>query len=199
MMRHPYRLAAAVITLLMAQPALAATEEYVFDKSHTDIQFMVDHFGYSTITGDFREFDGRLLLDEDNIANSSIEVTIDMRSLDSGWKDRDEHFKSEDFLEVARHPEAIFESTAIEANGQDRYKVDGELTIQGITRPVTLDVKVNKIGRHPATEARTIGFDATTAIERSEFDAGMYAPAVSDEVRIRITSEMPRKADLEDD
>lgn len=199
MTRHPIRLAAATLALLLMQPALAATEEYVFDKSHTDIRFMVDHFGYSTITGDFHEFDGRLLLDEDNLANSSIEVTIDLRSLDSGWEDRDEHFKSGDFLEVSEYPQATFTSTSITANGEDRYEVDGELTMHGITRPVTLDVEVNRIGTHPATEAKTIGFDATTTIKRSEFDAGMYAPAVSDEVRIHITSEMPRKADLEDD
>lgn len=199
MTRHPIRLAAATIALLLMQPALAATEEYVFDKSHTDIRFMVDHFGYSTITGDFHEFDGRLLLDEDNLANSSIEVTIDLRSLDSGWEDRDEHFKSEDFLEVSEYPRATFASTSITADGEERYEVDGELTMHGITRPVTLDVEVNKIGTHPLTGARTIGFDATTSIKRSEFDAGMHAPAVSDEVTIHITSEMPRKADLEDD
>lgn len=199
MIRHSFRLAAGVITLLLVLPVFAATEEYVFDKSHTEVQFRVDHFGYSTITGEFHELDGTLLLDEDDIGNSSIEVTIDLRSLDTGWDDRDEHFKSEDFFEVAQYPEAIFETTAIEANGEDRYQVDGELTIHGITRPVTLDVKVNKIGEHPVTEARTIGFDATTTIKRSEFDAGMYAPAVADEVEIRITSEMPRKADLEDD
>lgn len=198
MTRRLSHFATGALALLLAQPAFAA-EEYVFDQSHTEIRFQVDHFGYSTITGEFHEFDGMLLLDEDDIANSSVEVTIDLRSLDTGWKDRDDHFKSEDFFEVAEYPEATFESTVIEANGQDRHRVDGELTIHGITRPVTLDVQVNKIGEHPVTGARTIGFDAMTTIERSAFDAGMYAPAVSDEVEIRITSEMPRKADLDDD
>jgi polyisoprenoid-binding protein YceI len=136
------------------------------------------------------------MFDEASPSESNVQVTIDMDSLDSNIPDLDDHLKGGDFFAVDQHSEARFKSTAVRAAGEDRYEVDGDLTLHGHTEPVTLDVTINKIGMHPMTEAKTIGFDATTAVSRSAFGLGMYTPAVGDEVQIRISSEMPRESDL---
>lgn len=189
------RCALATAALLLAQPAIAA-ETYVFDKDHTEIEFLWNHLGFSTTSANFKDFEGTLMFDQDDPAASSVEVTIETASLDSNIPDLDEHLKGPDFFEVEEYPEATFESTATRATGENRYEVDGDLTLHGHTQPVTLDVTINKIGMHPMSEAKTIGFDATTTVSRSAFGLGKHAPAVSDDVRIRISSEMPRESDL---
>lgn len=193
---HGLLLAAAA--LVVAQPALAA-EKYVFDKGHTNIHFEWSHFGFSTTSAEFEEFSGTLMLEEDNIPGSEVSVTIDMSSVDSGFDTFNQHLtdKSE-WFNVAEHPEATFKSTGVEKVGDNRYEVTGELTLKGVTREVTLDTTINKIAQHPITGARTVGFDATTTVSRSAFNMGKYAPSVSDEVVIEISSEMQRASDLED-
>ncbi len=173
-----------------------AAEKYVFDKAHTEIEFAWDHLGFSTTSANFKDFDGALMFDEASPSESNVQVTIAIPSLDSNIPDLDEHLKGPDFFDAEMYPEATFESTAVRAVGDNQYEVDGNLTLHGHTEPVTLDVTINKIGMHPMTEAKTIGFDATTAVSRSAFDLGMYTPAVGDEVQIRISSEMPRESDL---
>lgn len=195
MKRHLTRLA-AVSALVIAQPALAA-ELYVFDKAHTDIQFEWSHFGFSTTSAEFEEFSGELMLDEDDMTQSTVSVTIDMSSVDSGYDTFNGHLRNKsEWFDVDEYPEATFESTSVEAVGDNEYEVTGDLTLKGITREVTLDTTVNKIGKHPVTKARTIGFDAHTTVKRSNFEMGKYAPAVSDKVTIRISSEMQRNSDL---
>lgn len=189
------RYALIAAALLLAQPALAA-EKYVFDQQHTEIEFLWDHLGFSTTSANFTEFDGALMFDEADPTASNVKVTIQTDSLDSNIPELDEHLRGEDFFEVEEYPEATFESTAVRATGENRYEVDGELTLHGHTEPVTLDVTINKVAMHPMSEAKTIGFDANTTVSRGTFGLGMYAPAVSDEVEIRISSEMPREADL---
>lgn len=186
----------ALIAVMAPGTALGA-EKYVFDPNHTEIRYSWEHFGFSTTSAYFRDFDGTLMFDQDDITASRVEVTIDTTSISTGRDDFTEHLLSEDFFHVDEYPEARFVSTAIHPAGDDRYTVEGELTIRGITRDVELDVTINRIGESPATGAHTIGFNAETQVRRSEFDLGMYTPAVGDEVTIRISSEMPREADLD--
>lgn len=182
--------------VLIAQPALAA-EKYVFDKAHTNIQFEWSHFGFSTTSAEFEEFEGVVMLNEDHIPSSEVSVTIDVASVDSGFDTFNEHLTDKaEWFNVSKFPEATFESTNIEKVGDNRYEVTGDLTLKGVTRQVTLDTMINKLAQHPMTNARTIGFDATTTISRSAFNLGKYAPAVSDEVKIEISSEMQRASDL---
>lgn len=197
MKKTVHGIALAAATLLVAQPALAA-EKYVFDKGHTNIHFEWTHFGFSTTSADFEDFSGTLMLEENNIPASEVSVTIDMSSVDSGYDTFNGHLtdKSE-WFNVAEHPEATFESTSIEKVGDNRYEVTGDLTLKGVTREVTLDTTINKIAEHPVTGARTVGFDATTTVKRSAYNMGKYAPSVSDEVVIEISSEMQRASDLD--
>ena len=188
--------AAAAAVLTFAQAALAA-EEYVFDNAHTNIHFEWSHFGFSTTSAEFEQFSGSLMFDEDDVAQSDVRVTIDLASVDSGFETFNGHLRNKaEWFNVEEYPEATFESTGIEQVGDGRYEVTGDLTLKGVTREVTLDTTINKIGQHPVTKAKTIGFDATTTVSRSAFDMGKYAPSVSDEVTIRISSEMQRKSDL---
>lgn len=196
MRTRPVVTAAAILILATAQPAVAA-DEYVFDPNHTEIRFSWDHLGFSTTSAHFREYSGTLMLEEEDIPNSRIEVMIDTTSIDTGRPDFTEHLRSEDFFHVEEYPQARFVSTDIAARGDDRYTVEGELTLHGVTREVALDMAINRIGESPVTEARTVGFNAETTVSRGEFDMGMYTPAVSDAVDIRISAEMSRRADLD--
>ena len=187
------RLAIAVASaaLITAGPVQAA-EEWAIDPSHTHILFFVNHFGMSDIQGEFLEFDGTFMLDTDAPENSSIEVTIAVDSLDSGWPARDEHLINPDFFESETYPIMTFRSTAVELTGEDMAAVTGDLTIKETTLPVTLDVTLNGLqDDHPILPGQQgfAGFTATTTLLRSAFDVGMFVPAVSDEVVIRIEME----------
>ena len=196
MVRRMLSTTAVFAALAFAQPALAA-ETYVFDKAHTNIQFSWDHFGFSTTSAGFEEFSGELQFDPEDRANSSIEVTIDLDSVDSGFDTFNEHLTEKpEWFNTDEYPEATFTSTGIEALGEDRLRVTGDLTLKGVTKEVTLETTINKIGEHPVTNAKTIGFDVTTTVSRSAFDMGNYAPSVGDEVTISISSEMQRESDL---
>lgn len=196
MMRRLLTVTIASLAFIAVPPVLAA-DSYVFDNNHTEIEFEWTHFGFSKTSAEFRDVSGTLMFDESDVTNSSIEVTLNVQSL---WTGRDyftAHMLSADFFDWVNHKTATFESTGItKTSGADDYEVTGDLTIKGITREQTFDVHINKIGQSPATNARTVGFDAVTTVSRKAYDLGMYAPAVSDEVRITISSEMSRKSDM---
>lgn len=196
MIKRVLMLAIAGLPLLAVQPVLAA-EAYVFDNNHTEVEFEWTHFGFSTTSADFRDVSGTLMFDEDNVANSSVEATIGIESLVTGRDSFTAHLLSSDFFNWVEHRTATFESTNVsKASGSNAYEVTGDLTIRGITKKTTLDVTINKVGEHPATGAKSVGFDATTTVSRSAFDMGMYTPAIEDEITIRISSEMQRESDV---
>lgn len=167
----------------------AAPVSYRIDASHTDVIAQWNHLGFSNPTAHFGNVEGTIVYDADNVAASSVEVTIPLSGLNSHVARFDEHLRNADFFDAAKFPVATFRSTAVEAAGEGRLKVSGELTIKDATRPVVLDVLLNKAGPHPRNNKPTIGFDATATVLRSEFGLGRGAPAVSDEVKIRITTE----------
>lgn len=179
---------ASIVVLTSA--AAKAADTYSFDKSHTHILFYVSHFGFSTTQGEFLDFDGTLLLDPEDPANSTVSVTIDAASIDTGYAERDEHLRTADFFDVEQFPVISFESRDVEMTGDDTAIVTGDLTILGETREVQLDVKLNGMGPHPFREGVSVaGFDATATILRSDFGMSYGVPAVGDEVEIRITTE----------
>ena len=131
-----------------------------------------------------------MLLDKAELSKSSISVTLPVEGLDTGVAKLDEALKSPDFLDAAKYPTITFKSTKIEKTGKNGLKITGDLTVHGVTRPVTLDAKVNKIGIFEipgVIKAQAAGFDATTVIKRSDFGVSKYVPAVSDEIAVRIT------------
>ncbi|MEO1020042.1 MAG: YceI family protein [Pseudomonadota bacterium] len=183
----------ALFTLLSGS-AVAAPERYTFDNAHTDILFFISHFGFSTMQGEFIEYEGELILDEENPELSSISVTINTESLDTDHAKRDEHLKSADFFNVTEHPTITFDSTNVNVIGDNQAEVTGELTILGETRPVTLNVSLNAMGNSPVMpEVHVVGFDAETTINRLDFGMETFAPAIGEEVEIRISTELHRQ------
>lgn len=165
-----------------------AEETYKLDASHTAITWHVNHFGFSTPSGKFMSVDGEVTLDEANPAASSVKVTVDVAGINSGVPKLDEHLKTPDFFDVAKFPTATFVSKKVELTGKDTAKVEGDLTLRGVTKPVVLDVKLNKIGEN-MFKLKTAGFTASTTIKRSEFGMTTYVPNLGDDVKIDIESE----------
>ena len=180
--------ALAGLFALATLPALAA-DTYTIDPTHTQVEFTYSHMGFSNITGRFDTVRGEFLFDPADPTKSSVSITIPVESISTGVDKLDEHLLKADFFDAATYPTATFKSTGVTAAGEGALKVAGDLTIHGVTRPVVMDVTINKVGTHPMTKANAAGFDASFDIKRSEFGVGGYAPAVSDEVRIEITVE----------
>lgn len=162
---------------------------YVIDPTHTDVLAQWNHLGFSNPSAHFGKVEGTIVYDADEIGNSSVSVTIPISALNSFTDAFDAHLHNADFFESETFPTATFTSTEVESTGTNTLKVTGDLTIKDHTRPVELDVVLNGAGPHPRSQQPAIGFDATTTLLRSDFGLGYGAPAVGDEVLIRITVE----------
>ena len=182
------RLALASLLAIAAFGAQAA-DKYDIDPTHTQVEFTYSHMGFSNITGRFDTVQGEFLFDPADPTKSSVNITIPVESISTGVDKLDEHLLKADFFDAATYPTATFKSTGVTAAGDNALKVAGDLTIHGVTRPVVLDVTINKIGEHPMRKVPAAGFDATTTILRSDYGVGGYVPVVGDEVRIEITVE----------
>jgi polyisoprenoid-binding protein YceI len=182
------RLALAACLALGAAPLCATT--YTIEPDYTQGVFRWSHLGFSNPAAQVSQGQGTLEFDPANPTRASVQVTIPLSSLNTGVPALDEHLRSEDFFEVAKFPTATFNSTKVERGaGKDRLKVTGDLSLHGITRPVTLDVTILKVGSNPRTQLPTVGFEATTTLKRSDFGLGAYVPQVGDEIRMQITSQ----------
>ena len=172
-----------------AGTAVAAPVTYKLDPGHTLVLFSWNHFGFSNPSANLGQVDGTLVYDEKDPSKATVEATLPLAGLDTFVPKLDEHLKSSDFLDAAKYPNVTFKSTKVTPAGKGKLKVVGDLTVHGVTKPVTLDVTLNKIGPHPMMKTQTVGFDATAMIKRSDFGVGAYVPNVSDEIKIRITTE----------
>jgi polyisoprenoid-binding protein YceI len=179
----------SLIAATLAAPALAAPQKYVLDSSHSQIVFSYDHLGYSTGYGMFSGFAGEITLDVDAPAASSVTVSFPVKSMLTGWQARFDHLMSPDFFGATDDEMVTFTSTAVEVTGEETAKVTGDLTLNGVTKPVVLDVVLNAIGDHPMEAKPWAGFSATTTLVRSDYDLGMFAPFISDEVQVQISVE----------
>ena len=186
-------LLATVLFAALPVAAQAAAVEYGFDPTHTQVEASYNHFGYSNITLRFDQVEGSLVYDAENPAASSAKATIQIASITSGVATLDEHLKNSDFFDAATFATATFTSTRVEAAGEGKLSMSGDLTIHGVTQPVTFAVSINKVGEHPMKKVPAAGFDAHATIKRSDFGVGLYAPNVSDEVKLEITVEATAK------
>jgi polyisoprenoid-binding protein YceI len=176
------------IIALLSTAALAAPVTYVIDGNHTLPRFSYNHLGYSMQLSRFDKTTGKIVYDAD-AETGSVDVTIDMKSVDTGNPMFNEHIQGADFLDTATYPTAIFKSTAVKFARGYPATVEGNLTIKGVTKPVTLTVTSFQHMMHPMLKKDAIGANATTTIKRSDFNAGKYAPLVSDEVTITLPVE----------
>ncbi len=182
------QLTAALIFAAASTAALAAPETYTVDGSHTFPRFSYSHLGYSTQLSRFNATTGTVVFDA-AAKTGSVDIVIDAKSVDTGSTLFNEHIQGEDFLDTAKFPTATFKSTKVIFKGAKPSKIQGDLTIKGVTKAVTLTVTSFQAMPHPMQKKDAIGANAFTIIKRSEFNAGKYAPYVGDEVRIDIALE----------
>lgn len=175
--------------LLSAGSAVGEPLDYSFDTVHTQVHATANHMGWSNSTARLSVQDGTIRYDPDDLAASSVNVAIGLDSLDLGdatWK---EHVSAEKWLDVASFPTARFVSTEVKPTGDQTFDLVGELTLKGVTRPVTLHATINKAGPHPFTSKPSLGVSATGTLKRSEFGVSEFLPGVGDEVKLRIELE----------
>jgi len=178
-----------LVSLLLATGvASAATNTYKLDPNHTQVLASWHHGGYSTPVANFGDVDGSIVYDADKVGASSVNVTLPLSGLNALVPKLTEHLQSPDFFDAAKFPNATFKSTKVEKVGDNKLKVTGDLTLRDVTKPVVLDVTLNKVGEGRGG-APKIGFNATTTIKRSEWGIAKMVPTVSDEIEIRITTE----------
>jgi len=180
--------AALVLATAAAAPAMAAPETFVLDGTHTFPRFSYSHFGYSTQLSRFDTTSGKVVFDK-AAKTGSVDIVIDTKSVNTGYATFNEHIQGEDFLDTAKFPTATFKSTKVVFEGDKPASIEGNLTLKGVTKPVTLTVTSFQAMPHPMMKKDAIGANAYTVIKRSEFNAGKYAPNVGDDVRIDIALE----------
>ncbi|MDO9223756.1 MAG: YceI family protein [Caulobacter sp.] len=182
------RLILAAVLAFAAAPALAAPVAYTIDPTHTQTTFQVDRFGFTTILGAFTASSGTIWIDEENPAGSRVEAQVTVASLFAGDPTREDHLKGERWLNGAANPLISFRSTRVVPTGPDTADVTGDFTLNGVTRPVTLKVKLNKIGKAPGSGKPSAGFTITGSIHRRDFGIGTALPPglIGEDVAIRI-------------
>lgn len=195
-MKHLFK-KLSVLSILSAAliiPAQAAPETYVLDNGHTSVTFHVNHFGFSHPSGKWMA-NGTLVLDEEKPENSKVEATINLADVLTGVHDLDKHLTTKDFFNVKTYPTATFVSNKVDVIKDNKgkptgkAKVFGMLTLEGVSKPVVLDVTLNKIGMSAIKNQKTVGLSATTTLKRSDFGMDTYIPNISDEVVIDIEVE----------
>jgi polyisoprenoid-binding protein YceI len=187
------------LAALMMLPASAATTTWQIDPAHTAAQFSVKHLAISTVRGGFSNVKGTVILDDADISKSSVDVTIDVSTVDTRTPDRDKDLKSDKFFDVAKYPTMTFKSTKVEQAGAGKLKVTGDLTIRGTTKSVVLDVDGPTAPVKDPWGNQRSAVTATTKINRQDFGVKWNATmdnggvVVGDEVSITIDAEMVQK------
>ncbi|NVN89290.1 MAG: polyisoprenoid-binding protein [Desulfuromonadales bacterium] len=193
------RFISAVTLFILALPLSALASTWTLDPDHSAAQFKVRHLMISNVKGSFEKLNGQLVLDDKDITKSKVDVIIDVASVNTNIKKRDDHLRSPDFFDTAKFPAMTFVSTKVEKDGPDKLKVTGNLTIKGITKPVVLHVDgLTPEIKDPWGNIRR-GASATTSINRKDFgvswskklDTGVVV--VADEVAIQLEVEFIKK------
>jgi polyisoprenoid-binding protein YceI len=189
-------IATAALAAAMCLPAAAGTVTYQIDPRHSAAQFAVTHLMISTVRGEFHGLNGTVVLDDQDITKSSVNVTIDATSVDTREPGRDNDLRSPNFFDTAQYPTITFKSTKVEKNGPDKLKITGDLTMHGVTKQVVLDATVPKAPIKDPWGLQRTAVSATTKVNRQDFgvkwnkavDGG--GVVVSDEVNINLDVEM---------
>jgi len=182
------KLALAVLVSTFSVAAIAAPETFNIDAGHTAPRFEYSHFGYSMQQHRFDKTSGKIVLDR-AAKTGSVDVTIDTTSVNTGLALFNGHIQGADFFDTAKYPTITFKSTAVKFDGDKPVAIEGNLTIKGVTRPVTLTVTHFHSMPHPMLKKDAIGANAVARIKRSEFNMGKYAPNVGDDVTLTIAVE----------
>lgn len=175
-------------------PASAATTTWTIDSNHSAAQFSVRHMMVSNVRGEFGKLSGAIVFDDQDVSRSTVEATIDATTINTRVEARDNDLKSDSFFDVAKYPTITFKSAKFRSTGPNKYSVDGNLTIHGVTKPVTLEVNVTPAIKDPKGNERR-GAEATTKISRKDFGVSGSPGGVGDEVQVLIDFEAVHKAE----
>lgn len=161
------------------------------DSAHSQLGFTVTHLGVSDVSGTFNDFEVTVQSSKADFSDAVFELNAKTASIDTRVEQRNNHLKSPDFFDVEKYPSFTFKSTSIKPAGKNKYKLSGDLTLHGVTKPVTMDLLYRGTIENPMSKKQTAGFQLTGTIKRSEFNVGDKFPAamVSDEVRIKADGE----------
>ena len=187
-MKKLTKLAAGIALTASAATAFAAPEVFNLDSTHSFPRFSYSHLGYSIQMSRFDKATGTVTLDK-AAKTAAVDIVIDTKSVNTGSTTFNEHIQNEDFLDTAKYPTATFKSTKVIFEGDKPAKIEGNLTLKGITKPVTLTVTSFQAMPHPMLKRDAIGANATTKVKRTDFNMGKNAPYVGDEVTIDISLE----------
>jgi polyisoprenoid-binding protein YceI len=175
--------------------AAASPQTYQLEKAHADVVFTINHAGFSEKHGRFRELDATLSYDSGEPQSSSVTVTVQADSLDTGLALRDKDVTGPMFLDVEKYPEIRFASTKVGVMPDGALRIEGDLTLHGVTKPFVLHAKLNKQGPNPFDKRPTVGFSATGSLLRSEYGMINLIPIIGDEVEITIDVEFNHPID----
>jgi polyisoprenoid-binding protein YceI len=175
---------------MVGAPAAAQSAQWQLDPAHSSAQFAVRHMGISTVRGTFTKLSGTARYDPADSKNNSVEVTIEVASVDSRVEMRDNDLRSDHFFDVQKYPTLTFRSTRVESAGTDKLKITGELTIRGITKPVTLDVDGPSKPVKDGQGRLHMGVSATATVNRTDFGMTGYQGIVGNEVTLTIDAEL---------
>jgi polyisoprenoid-binding protein YceI len=177
-------------TILLTSAALFAQTKWTVDKAHAKIGFTVTHMMLSEVDGNFKKFDASLVSSKDDFTDGVFDITIDVSSISTDNDNRDNDLKSDHYFDVAKYPTITFKSTSISKIDAKKYKVAGNLTMHGVTKPVTLDLTLNGTGNSMMTKKPVAGFKVTGTISRTDFGVGTAPKAmVGDEITLRANGE----------
>jgi len=180
---------AAAGATLVCGAASAATVRYTLNKDHTDVVFEISHVGFSNKHGWFRDISGSLELDADKPENSTVTVTINAVSIDTNHAKRDQDLTGATFLDTAKFPQMTFVSTGVTRTGAETADITGLLTLHGMTKPLVLHARLNRMAPNPFDHTPTAGFTARGALKRSDYGMTTFIPVIGDEVSIVIDAE----------
>ncbi|SIO53309.1 YceI family protein [Chitinophaga niabensis] len=177
------------IFLLAASATSFAQSAWKVDKAHAQLKFDVQHMGLSTVSGSFTDFDATITSDKPDFSDAKFELTAQATSINTGVGQRDDHLRSPDFFDVATNPTVSFKSTSLQKVSEGKYKVTGDLTLHGVTKPVTLDLWYRGTANSPMTKKPVAGFRVTGSIKRSDFNFGSKFPAAALSEEVTITAD----------
>ncbi len=175
---------ASIATFSVAKPVA-----YKIDPTHTATVFSWSHFGFSTPSANFTDIQGTINVDNEKPSASSVNVIIPVSSINTNVEALDKHIQTAEFFDAVKYPNITFKSTKVETKDKKHFKITGDLTVKGVTKPVVLNAVLNKQAVHPMTKLPTVGFNATTSFNRSAFGVAGYVPNVGDKITVNITTE----------
>jgi polyisoprenoid-binding protein YceI len=182
-----------VVLLVLASSSFA--QKWTLDQAHSKLGFSITHLMVSSVDGNFKSFDASISSSKDDFSDASVELTADVNTIDTDNEKRDAHLKAADFFDASKFPTLTFKSSTFKKVADKKYKMTGNLTLHGVTKPVELDVTFNGTAVHPYTKKTIAGFKVTGTIKRSDFVVGSDTPGavVSDEVAIEANAEFVKE------